>query len=171
MCARRWPCWKTTHKEQCNVSLSHAREKIVRVNACEVRCTVHKPRPQHWTRMHPAVESTFRGAKNSVAVRGMGNLAGTSLFFNRIGVQLGVSRAGASAAKEVSFWARECIKKKRTIITFETSCHPAKNNVCTFSSSELTKSHEDVFGPSETRENMSVIERWVTRFAMSFCVS
>ena len=41
MCARRWPCWKTTHKEQCNVSLSHAREKIVRVNACEVRCTVY----------------------------------------------------------------------------------------------------------------------------------
>ena len=44
-CARDDECvGDNAHKEHCNVSLSHAREKIARVNSFEVRSTVYNSR-------------------------------------------------------------------------------------------------------------------------------
>ena len=53
------------HKEQRNGSLSHAREKIARVNVCEVRCTVHTPRDLQgisWKQETPCKKNEINGS-------------------------------------------------------------------------------------------------------------
>ena len=49
----------TAHKEQCNVSLSHTREKFARVIACDVKCTIEMKKIQPFL-MCPSRRSRVR---------------------------------------------------------------------------------------------------------------